>query len=462
MDTSRWSSQSTFRVFLLLIAAFLFGVAYEQGTFHRWFNATSKHERAVQKYDRALRYIEEYHVDEHDPIQLTREALRAISDEQLDRYSSYLDPETYNSFSRSTEGEYVGLGIKVSKNPENGFIEVVNPFRGSPAMKHNMKPGDFIVAVEGTSTEGLSLEDAISRIKGPEGSSVTITVRSGDKERTITLKRSVVDIPTVAKWGILQQEERQIGYITVRQFSKNTVSAFRDALRTLMNRGIDGLIIDLRFNPGGLLQSSVQLADLFLKPDRTIVTVRERGRKQNTHTSRSEPLWTDGPVTILVNEHSASASEVFAGALRDHGVATLVGTRTHGKGSVQQPFTFPGERDALKLTVARYYTPSGKTFDRSQLKTGEEGQKKAPSNQDPSDEQPNQDDRSQAYGLQPDVHVEIADTKEERRNAYDRLMESWQEAASTEANKQLTLDIHRDPQLQKAIEVIRSALNKKE
>lgn len=460
METSRWSSQSTFRVFILLIAAFLFGVAYEQGSFHRWFNASTKHDRAVRKYDRALQYIEKYHVDEHDPIELTQVALRAISDERLDRYSSYLDPDTYNSFTQSTEGEYVGLGIKVSKNKENGFIEVVNPFRNSPAMKHDIKPGDFITSVEGTNTKDLALEEAISRIKGPEGSTVTITVRSGQNERTISLQRSKVDIPTVPKWGVLREDGRLIGYITIRQFSNNTVDAFRDALRNLMDRGIEGLIIDLRFNPGGLLKSSVNLADLFLEPDRPIVTVRERGGKKTTHKSRSESLWKDGPVAILVNEHSASASEVFAGALQDHDVGTLVGTTTHGKGSVQQPFTFSGETDALKLTVARYYTPSGKTFDRSKPKARTTKENNSSSPENTPEEERNEADNAEAYGLAPDVHVEIAESEEARRKAYDRLMESWQEAASTEAKKQLTLDIHRDPQLRTALEVLRSTLEK--
>ncbi len=440
------NSQSSTRIVrwgLFLTFAFLLGIAFERGQVEYWLGAQSDLGRAVKKYESALKRVEQNYIEDVSPERLTRTALRAIAEQKLDEHSAYMSPDRYQSFSTGTSGNYVGVGIRVSEHKKTGFIEVVYPFRGSPALKKGVQPGDLITKIEGSSVKNLSLDEAVSRIKGKKGTSVTITIRSDDTERDLTLERQVVDIPTVAQWGLLSTDFGSIGYISVRQFSENTVSAFKGALKRLKKKKIKGLIIDVRMNPGGLLTASIDLADLFLEPNQEIVSVKYRSRDSEVHRSSKQPIWAQGPVAILVNGDSASASEVFAGALQDHEKAVLVGTRTFGKGSVQQVFPFNGDGDAFKMTVARYYTPTGKAIDRAVQKQGAKNNSNSSSSKD-----------SSAHGLKPDYTVPIADAREKRQKRWKKLMDAWQEGKSTKASKQLTLELYQDPQLKKALDVL--------
>jgi len=439
------SSKRFVRWGLFLVLSFLLGIAFERVEVPYWLGAESERANAVEKYKQALSRIDQHYIEDVSSEKLTRTALRAIARQELDRHSSYMAPDRYESFSTGTSGNYKGVGIRVSKDEKSGFIKVVYPFRGSPALDKGIQPGDLITKVNGTSIKDLSLDEAVTRIKGKKGTKVTLTIRSNGTDRDVTLTRQVVDIPTVAQWGVLSTEKGPVGYISVRQFSETTVPAFKDALKRLQQEKVQGLIIDLRRNPGGLLSASIEMADLFLEAGKDIVTVRYRNRSPEIHRAQDKPFWSKEPVALLVDGDSASASEVFAGALQDHNRAVLVGTRTFGKGSVQQLFPFSGSGDALKITVARYYTPAGRAIDRGAAKSA---------SQKTSGKKGSGTSENTPHGLAPDHIVQIAGDEKTREARWQKLMDAWQEGKSTKASRQLSLDLYRDPQLQKALDVL--------
>ncbi len=275
----------------------------------------------------------------------------------LDPYSAYLDNRDYNAVREQTRGEFGGIGLQVTK--EGDFIKVIAPIDGTPAAKAGMQAGDAITHADGKSLDGLTLRAAVLRLRGPAGSQVLLTVKRADLEPfEVAIVRAKIHIKAV-RWSF----EKGIGYIRISSFTQQATKEFVDAIETLRNdagAALTGLVIDLRNNPGGLLEQSVLISDALLEKGNIVST---RGRSdQRYFNAHIGDIASGLPIVVLVNDGSASAAEILAGALKDHGRAVLVGGRTFGKGSVQTIIPF-SKNDGLKLTTARYYTPSGKSVD---------------------------------------------------------------------------------------------------
>ncbi len=270
-----------------------------------------------------------------------------------DPYSTYFTQDEYKKFMESTEGQYVGIGCVVSANQEDGLITVVRPFTDGPADKAGIVAGDKIVSVDGTDVLASDLELAVSMMKGEEGTEVVVGIISGTtgerKEYTIT--RAEITVDTVEH----RMLDNQIGYIEINGFDEVTTDQFKTAYNDLNAQQMKSLVIDLRNNPGGLLNVVSEIADI-LVPEGVIVSTKDKAG--NEEVVKSDASKIEIPLVVLVNENSASASEVLAGAVKDYSVGTLVGENTFGKGIVQRVFDI-GDGTAVKLTIAEYFTPSG-------------------------------------------------------------------------------------------------------
>ncbi|MFP5410677.1 MAG: S41 family peptidase [Gammaproteobacteria bacterium] len=278
---------------------------------------------------------------------------------RLDPHSSYLEPEDFSDLRESTSGEFGGLGIEVGL--DEGFLKVVSPIDDTPASRAGMQPRDLIIKIDGQSVKGLSLTQAVERMRGKIGTKVTLTVvREGqDKPFELTLTREKIRMASVRS----RELEPGYGYLRITQFQTHTGSDAGKQLKTLLDgkTALQGLVLDLRNNPGGVLNGAQQVADLFLDGGNIVYTEGRDARAQQRLDATPGDLLDGLPLVVLVNGGTASAAEIVAGALQDHRRAVLVGTRTFGKGSVQT--VLPLQRDrALKLTTARYYTPAGRSI----------------------------------------------------------------------------------------------------
>ena len=313
------------------------------------------------KVDDILRALDGLFVDPIDMEELGDQIFRSVVRLLGDPYTSYMDARQFRTFMEGTEGVYTGIGVLVTANLETGFITVVVPFEGFPGANAGLLPGDAIIKVDGNNVSAEYLQEAVNMLRGEPGTAVNITIYRSYTNETfdINVIREIITVPTVNHKMI----DDDIGYLRITQFERPTFQQFVEALEDLQNSGMRGLILDLRNNPGGLLSTVVQITDL-LVPEGTIVyTVDRHGRQVITP---SGPDHIGIPMLILVNGQSASASEVLSGAVRDHGVGQLVGTTTFGKGLVQNIFPL-ADQSALRITVARYYTPNGFTIQSTGL-----------------------------------------------------------------------------------------------
>ena len=269
-----------------------------------------------------------------------------------DPYSEYYTGEEYDQIMESTSGSYCGIGATLTQNPEDGSCTVVNTFADSPAAEGGLLEGDIIYKVEDMDVTGMDLSRIVSYVKGEEGTKVTLTILRDGREREVTLVRRPIEISTV----VYEMKENQIGYIALSEFDEVSTKQFRAALQDLESQGMKGLVVDLRNNPGGMLTVVVDILDMFL-PEGTVVYTEDKYGNRQDYTA-SAKVETEVPLTVLVNGYSASASEIFAGAIKDYGRGTLVGTTTYGKGIVQRIMNLQ-DGSAIKLTVAAYYTPNG-------------------------------------------------------------------------------------------------------
>lgn len=306
-----------------------------------------------EKLEKILRYLNKYYVDDIDMKDLEEGMYRGIVDGVGDPYTIYLNEKQYNSFMTQTAGRYAGIGVVVSVDQEDQLITVVSPFEGSPGEKAGLVPGDKIIKVNGFDVTGIDLDEAVSMMKGPAGTKVTLTVYRKEEARIfdVEIERANIDYPSVAH----EMLDNQIGYIKISSFDEVTYDQFMKALNDLRQQGQKGLIIDLRNNPGGLLSVVADIADEILPEGLIYYTEDKAGHKE---TCMSDAKELEIPLVILVNENSASASEILAGAVKDHNKGKVVGTQTYGKGLVQTVFPL-GDGSALKVTIAKYYTPSG-------------------------------------------------------------------------------------------------------
>ena len=277
----------------------------------------------------------------------------------LDPHSSYMDAKQYGDMQIQTKGEFGGLGLEVTS--DGGLIKVISPIDDTPAARAGMKPGDLILSLDGKSVEGLSLNDAVDRMRGPAGSTITLNIKREhiDKPIDVTMTREIIHLQVVksALYG-------DIGYIRLSQFNEESDPKLREAIDKLKHDShgnLHGLVFDLRNNPGGLLDQAVDVCEDFI-PDGEIVSTRARHPEESQRWDAKGTDLTDGlPMVVLINGGSASASEIVSGALQDHRRAIVLGTRSFGKGSVQTVIPM-GDDGAIRLTTARYYTPSGRSI----------------------------------------------------------------------------------------------------
>jgi carboxyl-terminal processing protease len=314
--------------------------------------------RGLSNFTKVLDLIERNYVDKVDSKELTNNAIEGMV-KTLDPYSAYLSPERYRELEIGTSGEFGGVGMEVAV--ENGVLKVISPIEGSPADIAGIKPGDLITQIDGKPTRGMVVYDAVKLLRGPKGSNVTVTIqREGEGSREITLTRDVIHIESV-KYKLLNDG---IGYIKISQFQENVSGELRDALSKLKldNEGnLRGLVLDLRNNPGGLLDEAIKVTDQFIDKG-LIVSVRGRTSDQSKkYYATKGDSNRDLSLVVLVNKGSASASEVVAEALQDSKRATIVGSKTFGKGSVQTIIHLD-DGSGLKLTTAKFYAPSGRSI----------------------------------------------------------------------------------------------------
>ncbi len=275
-----------------------------------------------------------------------------------DPYSVYYNEEETKGLYETTEGEYSGIGAVLSQDLESGVITLVQIYEGSPAAKAGLKDNDILTKVGDIEVTGMDLSEVVTYIKGEKGTDVDLTVLRGEdaEEITVTATRDTVEAQTV-KYEML---EGQTGYLSVSEFDSVTYAQYEEALNELTDQGMTGLIVDLRNNPGGNLNTVCEMLDLVL-PKGTIVYTEDKDGKRETATSDDEHQ-INVPMVVLVNGNSASASEIYAGAVQDYGIGKIVGTQTYGKGVVQQIFDL-GDGTSVKLTIAEYFTPNGRNID---------------------------------------------------------------------------------------------------
>ena len=312
----------------------------------------------LEVFEQALAIVQSDYVEEpkaHDLIYGAMKGMLAT----LDPYSQFLDPDSYNELKIDTEGEFGGLGIEITIKDE--LLTVIAPIDDTPAYNAGMQPGDRIVKIDGELTRGITLMDAVKKLRGKPGTTVSLTVlRDGESELLeLSLERAIIKIDSVREAKMLGDH---IGYVRISDFRENTTKEMEAALSQLKTDGLDSLILDLRNNPGGLLDVSRSVAELFLTRDQLIVSTKGRLRNQNTEMrSRIDGPVSDLPMVVLINEGSASASEIVAGAIQDHHRGVILGTKSHGKASVQTVFPLK-DGSALRLTTSKYFTPSGRSI----------------------------------------------------------------------------------------------------
>lgn len=318
-----------------------------------------------------LDQVERNYVEDISRRELMEAAIKGLLT-KLDPYSNYIGPEEISQFKATIESEFGGIGIQIAI--DNGQLKVLSPLVGSPAYRAGLLPGDWITQIEGEPTEGFNADDAVKRLKGEAGTSVTITVvRPGGEPRNVTLNREVIHVETVMgsrrnpddSWNYILDEENMIGYIRVTSFARETAGKVRSALEELQTAGVRGLVLDLRFDPGGLLTSAIDICDQFISEGR-IVSTAGRNSPERVWDAHAPGTFEGFPMAVLVNRYSASASEIVSACLQDHGRAVVIGERTWGKGSVQNVIELEGGRSALKLTTAGYLRPSGKNIHRQE------------------------------------------------------------------------------------------------
>ena len=342
----------------LALCAFSAGMVFAPPLYAGRFNPYQK----LGVFTKVLSYIEGHYVEDIAETDLMYGAARGLTD-VLDPHSRFMDPDEYGKLKKETEGneEIDGIGIDVEKR-KNKFV-IVSPIEGSPAAKAGIEPGDVIKRVDGAEISTLEFDDAIGRMQGPAGSEVVLLVDRHGRDLTFRIKRARYEVKAVEGKLI----EPGIAYFKIRVFSTNTDSSLGDLLEQLSARakGFKGMIIDLRRNPGGLLDQGIRVADRFISDGLIVKTVGKGGQVMDEARAHSRGTWEGFPMIVLVDGATASAAEIVAGALQDHGRAIILGTQTFGKGSVQTVIDIDGcgpKPCGLKLTVARYYTPNGRSI----------------------------------------------------------------------------------------------------
>ena len=387
-----------------------------------------------------LDQVERNYVKEVDRRELMEAAIRGMLS-KLDPYSNYIAPGDLDRFKTGVENEFGGVGLQVSI--EGGELKVISPIFDTPAYRAGIAAGDIIESIDGASAKGMSIDEAIKRMKGKLGTEVDVAIRrlTGVTE-TIKLKRETVRVETVLgdhrnsddTWNFWLDQERHIGYIRLTGFGRHTPADLKKALESLGQENIKGLIVDLRNNPGGLLSAAIEVADLFIETGR-IVSTAGRAASEQTWEAKKTGTYGSFPVAVLTNRYSASASEIVSACLQDHDRAVIVGERTWGKGSVQNIIELESGKSALKLTTAGYKRPSGRNIHKS------EGAK-------------DDDD----WGVRPNSGFEVRVTDEVLRAIIQSRQQRDIIRKPSADDPATTPALGEDPQLLKAVQYIREKL----
>ncbi len=358
------------KIILGAILLVVFTFVATAGAFFYLLQLGSNDVASTLKFFRALQIVKTRYVEDVPIDTLMTGAVKGMVGSLGDPHSIYMDPKMYKEFMIETEGSFGGVGIVIGVKDK--MLIVVSPIEGTPGEKAGIKSGDQIIKIDGKDTKDMALDEAVNQIRGPEGTQVTLTIqRANEQIKDYTLIRSSIQIKTVA--GKMLPEN--IGYIRISMFNENTGNDFIRTYQDLEKEGMKAIILDLRDNPGGLLEECVKVAAKFV-PKGPVVSVVTRDGTRETHTSNLEAV--KYPAVVLVNGGSASASEIVSGAIQDTGAGTLVGTKTYGKGSVQT--IRPLDGGAIKLTIAKYLTPNDRSIN--------------------------------GVGIEPDVKVEIPEVRE--------------------------------------------------
>jgi carboxyl-terminal processing protease len=314
--------------------------------------------KQVELFSDVLTIVQKDYVDEVDSKKLIYGALGGMLS-SLDPHSQFMDPDAYNELKVETEGKFGGLGIEITIR--DGLLTIVTPIEDTPAWKAGVKSGDIIVKIDNTLTRDITLSDAVKKLRGKAGTDVTLTVLREKEKKILEFKmtRDIISIKDIKEPRIL---ENNIGYVRIVEFRENTDDNLLRALEDLKKQGMDSLILDLRNNPGGLLDMAASSAEPFLPKGKVVVSTKGRKDNQNMEfVSRRDGAFTDIPMVVMVNEGSASGSEIVAGALQDYKRAIILGKKSFGKGSVQTVIPL-SDGSALRLTTSKYFTPSGRSI----------------------------------------------------------------------------------------------------
>lgn len=347
---------------VIVMASFYTGILWHTHTSYLQDQRKANSDAGFIKINEAKESIKRLYVEEVKDKKLVDGAINGMLSALEDPYSSYLDKEHFGWFQDETKGYFEGIGIQIGMK-ENKIV-VIAPLEDTPAHKAGMKAGDLITEIDGKKTNKMTLNDAVSKIRGPQGSKVKIKALRPSSRKTLDFEivRAKIVTPNV-KGKIL---EKDIGYIRVHSFNEDTTEKVRDELVKLKEKNIKGLIIDLRVNPGGLLDQSIKLSSLFIEKG-VIVSTKGKSGVGKEYTALGSVVDKSTPLVVLVDNGSASASEIFAGAIQDHKRGIIVGEKTFGKASVQQVERL-SDNSALSITIAHYLTPSGRSIAKEGIK----------------------------------------------------------------------------------------------
>jgi carboxyl-terminal processing protease len=423
-----------FKIASVIVTVFLIGVLIGSGQSQKVSALSNDMYEDLKVFTDVIGLIQKDYVEETKSKDLIYGAIKGML-ETLDPHSAFMPPNTYKEMQEETRGRFEGLGIEITA--KDGILTVVSPIEGTPAFKAGITAGDQIIKIDGESTKTFTLMDSVKRLRGPRGTKVTITImREGfTKPRDFTLVREVIPVRSV-RYELL---EKTYGYIRISQFQEKTDGDFEKAMKALEEESkgaLKGLVLDLRNNPGGLLDQAVKISDHFIDSG---IIVSIDGRKEEA--KQKWPAHSDGtatryPLVVLVNGGSASGAEIVAGAIQDHGRGILVGTQTFGKGSVQTIIPLK-DGSGLRLTTARYYTPNGRSI--------------------------------QAKGIVPDIIVKPSRAEEEKESVtpkfpaekdLERHLMDVEKGGSKEKDKSKKEEIKEkkpvDNQLERAVELLKS------
>lgn len=418
MNIKRGGAMKIKRVILIILALAIFvsfnidkGSSIEE-------NKRTEEElyKEIELFSDAISVIRSDYVDEVKAKDLIYGALKGMLS-NLDSHSQFMDPDIYNEIKVETIGKFGGLGIEITI--KDGLLTIITPLEDTPAFRAGLKANDKIVKIDGELTRDITLIEAVKKLRGEPGTKVTLTIlrEKTDKIFDVTITRDIIEIESIKRALIL---EDRIGYVRLTEFQEDTPRDLKEALEKLNQEEMNSLILDLRNNPGGLLNVSVAVAEKFLERDKLIVTTKGRKVSQSVEfKSKEQHPYLDLPLVVLVNEGSASASEIVAGAIQDNKRGIIMGTKTFGKGSVQTVIPLR-DGSALRLTTAQYFTPSGRSI--------------------------------RGEGIAPDIVValeEISEKKEKEKNVFEELEKK--EKLESEVKEELVYD----SQLLRAIDLLK-------